>query len=153
MDLLWWHWLVVGLLLVGLELLVPSFTIIWFGLGAVLVGLVLLIAPALPLFAQLLVWTVVSALLTVLWFRFFNPRKNRTLSGSAKDAVLGEIGLVIRAANPYDKGRVKFQLPILGADEWPCMADEALAVGDRVKVVEVEGHVLKVEKTGKGASL
>lgn len=152
MDLLWWHWLVVGLVLVGLELLVPSFTIVWFGVGAVLVGVVLLLAPALPLFAQILIWTLASALLTVIWFRFFNPRSSRTFSGSAKDAVIGETGLVIRAADPFEKGRVKFQLPLLGADEWPCMADEPLAVGDRVKVVQVEGHVLKVEKPGKGVA-
>ncbi len=63
--------------------------------------------------------------------------------------MVGETGLVIRAAEPYAKGVVKFQLPLLGADEWPCMAEESLEVGDRVKVVDVEGHVMKVEKTVK----
>lgn len=151
MDILWWHWLAVGSVLVGLELVIPSFTIIWFGLGAVVVGIILAFVPEFPLFAQILTWTVVSVLLTFAWFRFFNPKGNRTFSGSSKDAVLGEIGLVIRPAEPYDKGRVKFQLPVLGTDEWPCMADEPLEVGDRVKVLDVEGHVLKVEKTAKGA--
>lgn len=151
MEILWWHWLAVGLVLVGLELVIPSFTIVWFGLGAVVVGIILALVPGFPLFAQILTWTVVSALLTFAWFRFFNPKSSRTFSGSSKDAVVGEIGLVIRAAEPYDKGRVKFQLPVLGTDDWPCKADEPLEVGDRVKVVDVEGHVLKVEKTAKGA--
>jgi len=150
MNILWWHWLVVGMVLIGLELVVPSFTIIWFGLGAVLVGIVMVFAPGYPLPAQILTWTVVSAVLTIAWFRFFNPRSNKTFSGSAKGAVVGETGLVIRAAKPYARGTVKFQLPLLGADEWPCMAEESLKVGDRVKVVDVEGHVMKVEKTGKG---
>ena len=149
MNILWWHWLVVGLVLIGLELFVPSFTIIWFGIGAVLVGIVMMLAPGYPLAAQLLTWTVVSAALTLAWFRYFNPR-TRTVSGSSKGAVIGETGLVIRSAEPFSKGRVKFQLPLLGADEWPCLADEPLAVGDRVKVVDVEGHVMKVEKIGKG---
>jgi len=152
MNILWWHWLVVGLLLIGLELVVPSFTIVWFGLGAVLVGIVLAFAPGFPLPAQILTWTVVSAVLTFGWFRFFNPRSNKTYSGSSQGAVIGETGLVIRAAAPYEKGRVKFQLPVLGADEWPCLADEPLAVGDRVKVIEVEGHALKVEKIVKGVN-
>jgi len=151
MNILWWHWLVLGLVLIGLELVVPSFTIIWFGLGAVLVGIVLAFAPGFPLPAQLLTWTLVSALLTIAWFRFFK-QTSRTFSGSSKDAVIGETGLVIRAAAPYDKGRVKFQLPILGSDEWPCLADEPLEVGDRVKVIEVEGHALKVEKISKGVN-
>lgn len=152
MNLLWWHWLVVGLVLIGLELVVPSFTIIWFGCGAVLVGIVMLVAPAFPLAAQLLTWTVVSALLTLAWFRYFNPRTNRTVSGTSKGSVVGETGLVIRPAEPYSKGRVKFQLPLMGADEWPCLADESLEVGDRVRVVDLEGHVMRVEKIGQGGS-
>lgn len=152
MNILWWHWLAGGLLLIGLELVIPSFTIIWFGLGAVLVGIVKAVYPAFPLSAQLLTWTIVSVVLTFVWFRFFNPRGNKTFSGSSQGAVIGETGLVIRAAAPYEKGRVKFQLPLLGADEWPCLADETLEVGDRVKVVEVEGHALKVEKIVKGVN-
>lgn len=149
MNILWWHWVVMGLVFIGLELVIPSFTIVWFGLGAVLVGIVTAIVPSLPLSAQILTWTVVSAGLTVAWFRFFKPR-SRTFAGSSKDAIIGERGLVIKAAGTYDKGRVRFQLPLLGADEWPCMSDEPLEVGDRIRVVDVEGHLLKVEKTDKG---
>ncbi|WP_243371143.1 NfeD family protein [Geotalea sp. SG265] len=153
MDILWWHWLVLGLILIGLELVVPSFTIIWFGLGAVLVSILLALFPACPLPLQIFAWCVASILFTFVWFRFFNPRnKSRTFSGTAKDAVLGQTGLVIRGAEPYAKGAVKFQLPLLGADEWPCLADEPLEIGDRVKVVDVEGHVMKVEKLKKGES-
>ena len=149
MNILWWHWLVLGMVLIGIELFVPSFTIIWFGLGAVLVSIVLVIFPGYSLPVQILIWTVASALFTFFWFRFFNPRTSKTSAGSSKGAIGGEIGLVIRAAEPYSKGVVKFQLPILGADEWPCMSEESLEVGDRVKVVDVEGHVMKVEKNAK----
>ena len=33
-NILWWHWIVLGIILVLMELVVPSFTIFWFGLGA-----------------------------------------------------------------------------------------------------------------------
>lgn len=153
MELLWWHWFAGGLVLVGLELFIPSFTIVWFGLGAMLVGSILVVVPGYSPAAQLLTWTVVSVILTVAWFRYFNPRKNRTVAGSSKDAVIGESGLIVKGANPYEKGRVKFQLPLLGADEWPCLADEPLQVGDRVRVLDMEGHVMKVEKKERGESL
>jgi len=149
MDLLWWHWLVLGMVLIGLELIVPSFTIIWFGLGAVLVSILLAVSPGYSPAAQILTWTVASALCTLAWFRFFNPRTSKTSAGSSKGAVIGEIGLVIRGAEPYQKGVVKFQLPLLGADEWPCMSNESLEVGDRVRVVDLEGHVMRVENTAK----
>lgn len=150
MNILWWHWLTLGFILIGLELIVPSFTIIWFGLGAVIVSIVLAFFPTYPLPAQILTWTVASSLFTFAWFRFFNARFDKTKAGSSKGAVIGETGLVIRGAQPYAKGTVKFHLPLLGADEWPCVANEPLEVGDRVRVVDVEGHVMKVEKTGKG---
>ena len=152
MTILWWHWLVLGMILIGLELVVPSFTIIWFGLGAVIVSIILAFFPGYSLPAQILTWTVASALFTLGWFRFFNPR-TKTAAGSSKGTVVGEIGLVIRAAEPYTKGVVKFQLPLLGADEWQCISDESLEVGDRVKVIDVEGHVMKVEKNAKKENL
>jgi membrane protein implicated in regulation of membrane protease activity len=34
MQMLYWHWLVFGILLVIAEIFIPSFTIMWFGLGA-----------------------------------------------------------------------------------------------------------------------
>ena len=46
MYLEWWHWMVLGLGLGMLELVVASFFVIWFGLGALLVGFAMLAFPA-----------------------------------------------------------------------------------------------------------
>jgi len=153
MELLWWHWLILGMVLIGLELIVPSFTIIWFGLGAVLVSIILAISPGYSPAAQILTWTVASALCTLACLRFFKPRTNKTSAGASKGAVIGEIGLVTRAAEPHGKGVVKFQLPLLGADEWPCISGKSLEVGDRVRVIEVEGDVMRVANTAKKENL
>jgi len=32
-QLLYWHWLVIGMILVVGEIFIPSFTILWFGLA------------------------------------------------------------------------------------------------------------------------
>jgi hypothetical protein len=40
-----WHWLVLGMLLIIAELFIPSFTIFWFGLGALLVAGCLWLLP------------------------------------------------------------------------------------------------------------
>ena len=44
-DLLFWHWLVLGMVLVVAEMFVPTFFILWFGFGALIVGLVEIYAP------------------------------------------------------------------------------------------------------------
>jgi membrane protein implicated in regulation of membrane protease activity len=142
----WWYWIALGFGLIGFELIVPSFTIIWFGIGAIVTGLFLLVVPGFPLAAQISTWTAASALCAVGWFRHLKPRVDRTRSGPAKEAVIGEIGIVKRGAEPFERGIVKFQVALLGDDEWPFFADEPLKPGDRVRVVDVDGHALKVIK-------
>ena len=146
MTLEWWHWEIAGLALVLLELAVPAFFIIWFGFGAMLVGLVLLVAPGLPLSAQIGVWVLASVAMTVLWFRVFKRSQHKTLVGTAAGEVIGEIGLLVSAVAPFERGKVRFQRPVLGAEEWACVAESAIAAGQRVRVVSVEGSYVKVAK-------
>ena len=146
MTLEWWHWEIAGLALVLLELAVPAFFIIWFGFGAMLVGLALLVVPGLALSAQIGVWVLASVAMTVLWFRVFKRSQHKTLIGTAAGEVIGEIGLLVSAVAPFERGKVRFQRPVLGAEEWACVAESAIAAGQRVRVVSVEGSYVKVAK-------
>jgi inner membrane protein len=142
----WWHWIVVGIALVLAELVIPSFFIVWFGFGALLTGL-LALAFDLSLTAQLATWTLASLAMVGLWFRVFKQSFVKTRVGTADGEVIGEIGLLVSAVAPFERGKVRFQRPVLGSEEWVCLADAAIAVGERVKVVSVEGSFLKVSKT------
>lgn len=149
LTLLWWHWMVLGLGLALVELALFSFFVIWFALGALFTGIILLLLPTLGFAAQMLIWTVASVVMTVLWFKYFR-NANRTHVGQA-DGALGEIGVLVRAIEPLGvsslRGEVRFQKPVMGADVWPCLADESIAAGERVKVVAVDGQLLKVAKS------
>ena len=142
----WWTWVVGGIALILAELAIPSFFIVWFGLGAILVGLLMLALPHLSLTAQLAVWTLASLAMVVLWFRVFKRSFHKTRVGTADGEVIGEIGVLVSAVAPFARGRVRFQRPLLGSEEWVCLADAALAAGERVRVVAVEGSYLKVGK-------
>lgn len=142
----WWTWIVGGIVLMLAELAITSFFVIWFGLGALLVGLLMLLLPDLSLTAQLATWTLASLAMVVLWFRVFKQSEHKTLVGSAGGEALGEIGLLVGAVAPFERGKVRFQRPVLGSEEWVCLADAAIAAGERVKVVAVEGSYLKVSK-------
>lgn len=146
MAMEWWYWVVGGVLLALLELVIPAFFVLWFGLGALLVGLLMLATGALSLTTQLLVWGLASLAMMALWFRVFRRDRHKTLVGTADGAVLGEIGLLVGAVEPFQRGRVRFQRPILGAEEWACVAETAIAAGERVRVVSVEGSFIKVAK-------
>lgn len=147
MQLEWWTWIVGGIALILAELAIPSFFVIWFGLGALLVGLLALLLPGLSMTAQLAIWTFTSLAMVVLWFRVFKPGFHKTRIGTSAGEAIGEIGLLVSAVAPFERGRVRFQRPVLGSEEWICVADTAISAGERVKVIAVEGSFLTVGKT------
>jgi membrane protein implicated in regulation of membrane protease activity len=147
MQFLWWHWVVLGILLLLLELAVPAFFLVWFGLGALIVGVILLAVPALSSAWQVLLWVVCSLVFIWLWFKVFKPGFYKTRAGMSTGVVIGEIGLVIRDIRPFEKGQIRFQKPVLGDEVWESIADEEIKTGERVKVLEIEGNILKVGKT------
>ena len=146
MTIEWWYWAVGGLLLIMLELVIPSFFVIWFGMGALLVGAILLVAGDLSLTLQLMIWALASLAMVVLWFRVFKPNRHKTLIGTAAGEVIGEVGLLVGQVEPFQRGKVRFQRPILGAEEWACVAEQRISAGERVRLVSVEGSYLKVTK-------
>lgn len=145
-ELLWWHWAVLGFGLILAELVLPAFVICWFGLGAFLVAIAMLLMPELNPTAQVLLWTASSILMVVLWFKIFKRGAHKILVGRASAHIEGEIGLLTETVAPFKNGRVRFQKPILGSDNWECIANETIPSGSRVKVVSVEGSLVTVTK-------
>lgn len=144
--MVFWHWLLLGLILLVIEILTPQLVVVWFALAALITGLAAYMFPSLAV--QLAVFAAASAILFPLgWFWL---RKNLRMSSnaSANDTMpIGEAGIVVvpNTGNP-PLGKVRFQAPIAGDDMWSFTADDVLANGDRCVVVSVDGAVVKVRK-------
>ena len=135
------------MLLILAELVVPSFTIFWFGLGALLMALLVWLLPDLSLSLQMVVWAIGSGLFALAWFRLLRPMMtDRTKAGIAREAVLGETGQVIQEPQAERRGRVRFTTPVLGDDEWEFICDVPVDLGDRVVITEISGNTLIVRK-------
>lgn len=146
MQLLYWHWLVLGLFLIIAEIFIPSFTIMWFGLGAIVVGLVSL-AIDMSFNWQVLLWTVSSVAFTVLWFMVIKPKiADRNFEGLAKESAIGESGKVIKLPTETSNGRMRFTTAVLGCDEWAFSCDAEVSLGDRLHIKEIAEDVLIVTK-------
>ena len=147
MEILYWHWIVVGIGLILLEIPLPSFTSLWFGAAAVVVGVLLFFVPDLSFTLQVVIWTVLSVLLTWMWFKFLKPLSiDKTKAGLSREMILGEVGQVLVVPDGERRGRLRFPASVLGADEWQFISQETLAVGDRVRVTDVSGNSLIVTK-------
>lgn len=140
----WWQWAVVGIVLILAELAIPAFVLVWFGLGALVVAVAVALFGLQDVTAQLGFWLLTSVALVALWFKVFRPDSHKTRIGMSTPAMLGEVGLLTTTVSPFARGEVRFQKPLLGTDVWPCIADEEIRSGERVKVVSVEGSLLKV---------
>lgn len=149
-KILYWYWLVFGMLLIIAEIFIPSFTIFWFGLGGIIVAGILWLSPDLALSWQLFFWAIASCVFTFLWFKFFKPlMKDRTKAGISREAIIGESGQVIKVPNKGKRGIVRFTTPLLGENEWPFMSQDKIALGDRVFIKDISGNTLIVVKNAK----
>lgn len=145
----WWYWLVFGMALAATEMLLPSFTLLWFGLAALVVALILVLEPATSLSLQIAIWALGSIGFTILWFKYFKPTMvDRTKAGISREAVTGETGIVTRVPMETVRGIVRFSKPLLGADEWEFISEAPCSLGDRVEVTDVSGNTLVVRPKG-----
>ena len=142
----YWHWWVLGVVLITLELFVTTSFFIWIGAAAGLVGLLLLIAPATGWQYQWLIFAVVSMVSIVLWRIYAS--KNPAGSDHPTLNRRGEqyVGRTFTLAEPIANGIGKIKVD----DSMWKIAGEDCPIGSKIKVVETDGALLKVEVISKG---
>lgn len=141
-----WQWLVLGIALCIVEMFIPSFTLLWFGLGAFVVALIAAIIP-ISLTTELFIWAIATAVFAIAWFKYFKPRmRDKTKAGISREAAVGQIGTIVKTSSTELRGHVRFSVPLLGEEDWPYLCESELAIGDRCRVKDVLGNTLLVEK-------
>ena len=135
-----WNWLVFGLLLMGLELLLPGVFLFWVGLAALLVGLLsFVIAPSWQL--QLLMFAVFAAAAVPVWRRV--ARSNAGVSNSnpfLNKRAQAMIGRVFTLEKPIVDGAGTVRID----DTIWRVAGPDTPAGSRVRIVRAEGASLTV---------
>ena len=146
MAIVWWHWLVLGLLLIALELAASGgFYIIFFGIAAVIISLVVALGADTPVWVELLLFSVLS-IGSLLFFRSPLMRwMNIGGQGADVDSLVGETGVAQQDIPPNGIGRVE-----LRGTSWSARNSGAalLATGRRCIVVRVDRLMLIVEAEG-----
>ncbi|MGM8899818.1 NfeD family protein, partial [Psychrobacter sp. 1Y4] len=143
-----WHWLVLGFSLMIAEIFIPTFASLWFGAAAVIVAALAWLLP-IPLLFQVLIWLTLSVLFMFAWVKYIKPLSmSRKKVGQSSDLIIGETGMIVVKPQKGISGMVRFNVPIWGADEWPCRtAGVNVETGDRVVVIKVVGDEMVVAPT------
>ena len=137
----WWAWLVLGLLLLGGEMLLPGgFFLLFFGAGSLLVGVVLVAGLELPSWGQWLLFSVFS----LATLAFVRPRivgRLRHGEPGIEDTLVGEIAVASEAMAPGAVARGELRGSVFSLRN---ASTVALVAGERCRVVRVDGLTLDV---------
>ncbi len=145
-SLLWWHWVVAGLILLAAEMLTGTFLLLGLGMAAVTVGMIDLLADT-GFTTELLLWLLFSLVALGVWFRWF---RSRPVSRSGQsDYRLDTPGTAVEEISPERRGRVRFDTPVLGNSSWPASASDPIPAGTRVRIVRISGQLIEVEPLEK----
>ena len=147
LDMVWWHWLVLGMFLAALELVTPgSFFIIFFGVAALVVGLLDMWGLAGPVWVQWLLFSIISVAALLL---FRNPllrlARADQPNASLVDALITETAHALEDIPPDEFGRVELRGSAWSAKN---VATQVIVKGQRCTVQRVDGLKLYVLPEG-----
>ena len=139
-----WHWLILGVALLGFELLTGSTYILWPAVSALAVGVLLFIAPNLGWELQMLLFFVLSLTTLVLGRTHFQKFVKGGEPSSLNDPGNAMVGRQVRAIADFSgtEGRVQ-----VGDTQWAARLEDGTAgADDLLKVTGVRGATLIVTR-------
>ena len=146
MQIAWWHWLVLGLVLVVAEIAAASgFYILFFGIGALIVGALAAFGWAGPEWMQLLLFTFISLVSLALFRGRLLKMVQPDPQAPTVDQLVGEVAIVVDDLTPGTVGKVE-----LRGSAWSArLSSGGVAMrGARCRVTRVDGLMLYVEPEG-----
>lgn len=137
----YWWWFGFALLMLGLEVIVPTGTLfLWWGLAGVATGLVSLIFPELSWQIQSAGFSLFSVLSVLIWWKWWrNPAPTDQPFLNQRGAQYQ--GRVFTLSEPIVNGYGKIHVD---DTQWKVQGSDC-PVGGKVKVIGVNGVVLIVE--------
>lgn len=138
----WVVWLIIVILLALIEITTVNLTTIWFVASGIIALIVSLIVDNYILQFGTFVIVGVILLITTKPFltKFLKKHKVRTNA----DRIIGMTGVVTEKIGKNEDGEVK-----VDGKKWTAFSEKSIKKGDLVKVLEIKGVKIKVEKIGE----
>ncbi len=140
-QVVYWHWWVLGILLVTIEIFAPTTFLLWLGVAAGLVGGVLLVLPDLSWQIQLILFAVLSVVTVVVGRHYFRSHAGQTEAPLLNRRAEQYVGRVFTLDEPVVNGVGKVHVD----DSTWRIAGPDLAAGSKIRIVAADGVILKFE--------
>lgn len=135
-----WHWLILGVVLIILEVLAPGAFFLWLGVSATVVGIILWILPNMSWEMQLLIFSVISVVSIALWLIRLRKHPTESEDSNLNERTNQYVGRVFTLVEPIVDGYGKIHVD----DAYWKVNGEDREKDKKVKVVGVDGLTLKV---------
>jgi|SRR5882724_10073562 len=141
----YYGWWLLALILIGAELMIPGFFMLWIGIAAVAMGLILLVLPDLLFLAQAILFVALALISCYCYWRFIRriadgPSDQPLLNRRAEQLIGRRFVLATAIANGQGKARVGDSMWLVEGPELPA--------GTVIEVVAVDGSTLRVHRAG-----
>jgi hypothetical protein len=142
LDIVFWNWWVLALILLVVELLAPGFFFLWMAASGFVTGCLLLLIPALSAELQVSIFSVLSVVFITLW-KFYGKKHSITTDHPLLNKRGQQyIGRVFSLYKPIENGEGKIKVD----DSIWKVHGEDCDINTKVKVIAVRGTVFDVEK-------
>ena len=141
-TVLWWHWIVLGIILLILEMNMGTFFMLGLGVAAIIVGIIDTLLDT-SFTMELSIWMLLSILAIAAWFKWF--REPPLTDSGQSNYRLDTLGIVMEDIQPHSRGKVTFDAPVLGNTSWHATAKVDIDKNTRVQIVQINGQLIEVE--------
>lgn len=135
-------WFIAFVILLLIELVTVNLVTIWFAIGAVAAIITTIFTDSILI--QAIVFVVVSVISLLITKPLFKKFKLFEITPTNSDRVIGKIGEVTQKIGRNKYGEVKVY-----GNTWTASSKQVINVGERVKVLSIDGVKLVVEKEKK----
>lgn len=132
-------WLIAFVVLLFIELITVNLVTIWFAIGAIIALISSFFIDS--FMYQMIIFVITSIIALIVTRPLMKKFKGFSIVPTNSDRVIGKIGEVTKKIEKNKYGEVK----IFG-NTWTAYSNSEIDVGCRVKVLEIEGVKLIVEK-------
>jgi membrane protein implicated in regulation of membrane protease activity len=143
-QMVFWHWWVLAIILIIAEIFSMSLFALFIAMAAAIVGVLAWILPDMSWTAEFILFSVLSLVSIVGWhyYRKANPLKptDQPSLNRRGSQYVGRV-FTLDAATENGVGKLK-----VDDSTWKIVAEKDFKKGDKVKVIALDGVVLKVEK-------
>lgn len=141
----YWTWWILAVVLLVLEAFAPGTFFLWMGISAGVVGLILMIAPGIGWDYQIFIFASLSVVSIFVWRQYFRKHPVTTDQPALNRRGEQYVGRTFTLSEPIVNGLGKIRVD---DTTWKIEGGDCEA-GSRIKVVGVDGVLLKVEPVNK----